>query len=168
MGKKKVEELKWFVTRAKKAGYHVGRNRNGGGWIDVAKKCGGDVSTKSQAREYLARLFGNPDGSSYLSHEHPRGGARQLTPIVVIKADVQSKDFLTSWEWTELRYRVLKHYGRKCMCCGSSPNDGAVIHVDHIQPRSTHPELALEFSNLQVLCSLCNRGKSNTDQTDWR
>ena len=28
--------------------------------------------------------------------------------------------------------------------------------------------LALVTSNLQILCSLCNKGKSNWDQTDWR
>ena len=42
------------------------------------------------------------------------------------------------------------------------------IHVDHIKPRSTHPELALDPNNLQVMCDDCNLGKSNTDQIDWR
>jgi 5-methylcytosine-specific restriction endonuclease McrA len=28
--------------------------------------------------------------------------------------------------------------------------------------------LALEITNLQVLCADCNIGKSNTDETDWR
>jgi hypothetical protein len=42
------------------------------------------------------------------------------------------------------------------------------LHVDHIKSRSKHPDLALEITNLQVLCADCNIGKSNTDETDWR
>lgn len=73
--------------------------------------------------------------------------------------------FFDSREWQELRYAVLKHYGRKCMLCGATSGE---MHVDHIKPRSKYPLLALEFSNLQVLCRPCNLGKSNTDETDWR
>lgn len=77
-------------------------------------------------------------------------------------------DFYQSWEWARLRYEVLKTYGRRCMCCGIHADDGATICVDHIKPRKRHPDLELEFSNMQVLCSLCNRGKGSDDTTDWR
>lgn len=73
--------------------------------------------------------------------------------------------FYKTREWLELRYKVLKTYGRKCMCCGQTKGQ---IHVDHIKPRSKYPELSLVFTNLQVLCHDCNVGKSNKDQTDWR
>jgi 5-methylcytosine-specific restriction endonuclease McrA len=42
------------------------------------------------------------------------------------------------------------------------------MHVDHIKPRSKYPALELAEDNLQVLCELCNIGKSNTNETDWR
>ena len=42
------------------------------------------------------------------------------------------------------------------------------MHVDHIKPRSTHPHLSLDESNLQVLCDDCNVGKSNRYEDDWR
>lgn len=73
--------------------------------------------------------------------------------------------FYDSREWHVLRYKVIKAHGRVCMACGS--NEGA-MHVDHIKPRSRFPELALEFSNLQVLCKACNLGKSSWDETDFR
>lgn len=76
--------------------------------------------------------------------------------------------FLASWQWTRLRYEILKKFGRRCQCCGATPDDGAVMHVDHIKPRSTHPQLSLDPDNLQVLCASCNKGKSNLDETDWR
>lgn len=80
-----------------------------------------------------------------------------------------SKSFYASPEWRKLRVRVLEKYGARCMCCGRNHKDhGVVIHVDHIKPRSKHPELSLVFENLQILCEDCNLGKSNLYDTDWR
>jgi Restriction endonuclease len=75
--------------------------------------------------------------------------------------------FLMSEAWMKLRYQVLRHYGRKCMCCGRKPPE-VEIHVDHIKPRSKFPALSLDFNNLQVLCKECNLGKSAWDESDWR
>jgi len=83
------------------------------------------------------------------------------------KNNPKSDEFLQSWAWTNLRYRVLKAYGRQCQCCGAKP-PAVVLHVDHIKPRSLYPELALEFDNLQVLCHDCNKGKSNKFEDDFR
>ncbi len=82
--------------------------------------------------------------------------------------DPRADAFLSSFEWRRKRMEVLKHYGATCMCCGASPRTGAVVNVDHIKPRKTHPHLALDFDNLQVLCDACNHGKGNWDRTDWR
>lgn len=76
--------------------------------------------------------------------------------------------FLKTFEWRQLRMIVLKKRGARCECCGASPRDGIVIHVDHIKPRRKYPELALTESNLQVLCEVCNHGKGSWDETDWR
>ena len=84
------------------------------------------------------------------------------------KLFVQTDEFLSSWEWTTLRMKVLLKHGRRCMCCGADPSDGAKICVDHIKPRSTHPELALIEENLQVLCYECNKGKGAWNMTDFR
>ena len=55
------------------------------------------------------------------------------------------------------------------MCCGATPDDGrTVLHVDHIKPRHTHPQLSLDENNLQILCSVCNQGKGAWDKTDHR
>jgi 5-methylcytosine-specific restriction endonuclease McrA len=83
-------------------------------------------------------------------------------------ASKMSQDqFFRSLAWLELRYKVLKHYGGRCMCCGHTGKT-RTLQVDHIKPRIKFPELALEFSNLQVLCKQCNQGKGFKDQTDWR
>lgn len=80
----------------------------------------------------------------------------------------KSDEFLRSYQWRKLRYKVLTKYGSRCMCCGLTPDDGVKIHVDHIKPRSKFPELSLDINNLQILCEQCNHGKSNWDQTDFR
>lgn len=74
------------------------------------------------------------------------------------------QQFYESWEWKELRFKVLKKYGAKCMLCGVTEQ----IVVDHIKPRSKFPKLQLAFDNMQVLCDSCNKGKSNKDFTDFR
>ena len=58
-----------------------------------------------------------------------------------------------------LRYDILERDGRRCRMCGATVEDGVKLHVDHIIPVSKGGRT--EPSNLQVLCSRCNRGKSN-------
>jgi 5-methylcytosine-specific restriction endonuclease McrA len=36
-----------------------------------------------------------------------------------------------------------------------------IFDIDHIQPISKFPDLALETTNLKLLCSACNKKKSN-------
>lgn len=71
-------------------------------------------------------------------------------------------------KWRQVRYQALKRSNGRCDCCGATAkSSGAPLHVDHIKPKSLHPELAVELSNLQVLCADCNVGKGNWDETDW-
>lgn len=81
------------------------------------------------------------------------------------KLVIPEHPFYGSKKWHELRYKVIKLYGRVCMACGSKEGH---MHVDHIKPRSRYPELELELSNLQILCRPCNMGKGAWDETDWR
>jgi 5-methylcytosine-specific restriction endonuclease McrA len=79
-----------------------------------------------------------------------------------------SSGFLYSKEWVNLRKSVLDSYGTKCMKCGTLPSKKNPANVDHIKPRKLFPDLALEFSNLQVLCGKCNKEKGNKNQIDYR
>lgn len=81
----------------------------------------------------------------------------------------QSKaGFYNSGKWRILRHQALEEYGSRCACCGITPAQGAIMHVDHIKPRSKYPELELELTNLQILCEDCNKGKSNLSDKKWR
>ena len=59
-----------------------------------------------------------------------------------------------------VRYQVLKSANGKCMLCGALASD-AVLHVDHIVPRSEGGTNDIE--SLQRLCEQCNLSKSNRD-----
>ena len=94
---------------------------------------------------------------------------RATHPKVPDKSKFTGREpFLKSFEWKKLRYEILSKSDGRCQLCGRSAADGALLNVDHIKPRSKYPELALEASNLQVLCAICNHGKFNLDETDWR
>lgn len=142
------------------------------------------VSRKKRARylleaeEIATRLGVKLDSRSWESvwsflerHREDRKKSSKPKPAKQKRAywvDPKSDEFLLSWEWKKLRMKVLVKYGATCMCCGASKDDGVRIHVDHIKPRSKFPKLALVEDNLQVLCDVCNQGKSNIDMTDWR
>jgi 5-methylcytosine-specific restriction protein A len=80
-----------------------------------------------------------------------------------------SRKFLDTHEWARVRYEVLlKFKDRPCMACGRGPRQGVWLNVDHVKPRKTHPPLALDVENCQILCSDCNKGKGNWDTSDWR
>lgn len=91
--------------------------------------------------------------------------AKKTEQVRALKQEKKPNGFYETRQWQELRYRVLRHYGRQCMLCGSV---GGELHVDHIKPRSLYPNLELTFDNLQILCRPCNMGKSNKDDKDWR
>ena len=82
-------------------------------------------------------------------------------------SSLSGDEFYSSQKWRAVRYEALKRSRGCCELCGAVPHQHP-LHVDHIKPRSKFPHLALEVSNLQVLCRDCNLGKGNSDSIDWR
>jgi 5-methylcytosine-specific restriction endonuclease McrA len=86
-----------------------------------------------------------------------------------VQQQAWAPDFYDSKEWKRVRFDVLERhfakYGHWCLLCH---NKFTPLHVDHIKPRSKYPELALDANNLQVLCHICNEGKGNRSETDFR
>jgi 5-methylcytosine-specific restriction endonuclease McrA len=76
-----------------------------------------------------------------------------------------SDQFVKSPEWKAVRASAIDLYGPICMKCGAESE----IQVDHIKPKSKYPELALELSNLQILCWPCNKEKwHKQSEEDYR
>lgn len=61
-------------------------------------------------------------------------------------------------EYVRWRKAVLARDGETCQMCGvgRASDPAVVLHVDHIQPLRTHPELAYELSNGRCLCRPCH------------
>jgi hypothetical protein len=67
-----------------------------------------------------------------------------------------------------LRFSVFLRDGFRCQSCGKSPvtHPGIELHCDHIIPWSKDGKTNL--NNLRTLCSDCNLGKGNMDESkDW-
>lgn len=65
-----------------------------------------------------------------------------------------------------LRWQVFQRDQWRCVGCGRNSHDNAILHVDHIVPRSRGGADSLK--NYQTLCDVCNLGKGNRDDTDLR
>lgn len=76
------------------------------------------------------------------------------------KAELEEAErFYGSPEWTALRQLVLTEEGINCSACRRRIKRQSDVTVDHRLPRSRYPHLALDRSNLQVLCRRCNSKK---------
>jgi 5-methylcytosine-specific restriction endonuclease McrA len=85
-----------------------------------------------------------------------------LTPNEIAKAIFKTTDpFLYSQKWKILRKQAIALYGTTCVKCGAEQTKFKRVNIDHIKPRKYFPHLALEITNLQPLCSPCNKRKGN-------
>ena len=68
----------------------------------------------------------------------------------------ERKRFYKSKAWQVTRMKVLERDNYECVMCRKEGKvttaDRAILEVDHINELSKHPELALEETNLRVLC----------------
>lgn len=103
----------------------------------------------------------------YVKPKRRKKKQKALVQVEQVPKD-KVKRFYEGFEWRRLRYSILKKYGFRCLACGRSPEDGAVIHVDHIKPLRKNWDLRLDPDNLQPLCDWCNHGKGNWDESDLR
>ena len=83
---------------------------------------------------------------------------RQLPDVEIAPSQSRSHKTPRNINW-RLRALVLMRDGARCQLCGTTPQDGSKLHVDHICPWSEGGETVIE--NLQILCDRCNIGKSD-------
>ncbi len=90
-----------------------------------------------------------PESPSYYRPAHA-GAARAAH-----RARTREDAFYSTRAWRAIRAVVLTEEP-VCRTCGERWSEA----VDHILPRHRHPQLALERSNLQALCSICHNTKT--------
>lgn len=84
----------------------------------------------------------------------------EIPTVESIKSTKKTKRTPRNINW-RIRAMVLMRDGAKCKLCGSTLNDEVKLHVDHVTPWANGGETVLE--NLQILCHICNIGKSNIE-----
>lgn len=114
-----------------------------------------------QRNEYLKQMRKFEEAGLFKKHEQEE---RQRQS----EKNGTASNFYQTKEWRRLRYQAFKQYGNRCAVCGRGPKDNLIMHVDHIKARSLYPHLALEITNLQIMCGECNVSKSNKDKIKWR
>jgi hypothetical protein len=186
MGKKSAEKAKQLASLARKLVYLSGNKfKTGVGLYEQAlhkaqfvpgfvRHCY-DARKCIEMNTQILELYVMEHRAEVLKNKKVRPHKQSIAepkpwekPQTVSGVDVASPEFLQTYEWRKVRMEALKKHGARCMCCGASPANGAVMNVDHIKPRKLWPSLALDLNNLQVLCHDCNHGKGNWDTTDWR
>ncbi len=60
----------------------------------------------------------------------------------------------------KIRYQVMRRDQFRCQLCGARAEDGARLHIDHINPVSKGG--TSDMGNLRTLCDRCNLGKGDS------
>src|SRR5450755_1660456 len=79
---------------------------------------------------------------------------QQLTPTTNPR---QSSAYIRKAISTKKRFEIFKRDNFICQYCGRTPDDGVILHVDHIIPVAKGGEN--EDINLTTSCFDCNSGK---------
>lgn len=76
---------------------------------------------------------------------------------------------LKTAKWQRLRKNIIHRDGGYCQRCknllGMITTDKLEVH--HIKPRSTHPDLMFDPSNLITVCSTCNMALGVSGELDF-
>lgn len=64
--------------------------------------------------------------------------------------------FYLSPAWRKVRLQALRRAGWRCAECSADLRLEARAQVHHVLDVATHPELALDLSNLRCLCAKCH------------
>lgn len=100
----------------------------------------------------------SPIGTRWLCDECVNRFSLMAPPVEVERKPEHAKE--RAKLTPSLRFDVLERDNFTCRGCGASPLDDkdTRLHIDHIHPIARGGKTTLE--NLQVLCSVCNLGKS--------
>jgi hypothetical protein len=157
---KTPDEKKWLEDRAAR---RVGRG------FDVCRKLELDRSSSPHWRNPHLCLFWTGAGRTIPIIKMRSGAIIQKVSMADVPTgylgpeaedEVTTTDEKTPSESMpkSRRFDIMKRDGFKCQLCGTSQEQGAVLHVDHKVPLANGG--SNEDENLWTLCEPCNLGKS--------
>lgn len=77
---------------------------------------------------------------------------------VAAAASGKAKQF-ERWRHSEIKSTLRVEVQRRCAYCEAFVDDVSFPHVEHIVPKSRHPELAHRWRNMTSACGRCNIAK---------
>jgi len=115
--------------------------------------------------EYARRIRELRDEEGFQIKSHV--DRADLKPGEYILETLEQKPVISRTISPQLRNEILERNGFTCQLCGAGPGDTdpfnpnrkVRLHVDHVKPISQGG--TDDRSNLRVLCSACNQGRSN-------
>lgn len=115
--------------------------------------------------EYARRIRELRDEEGYQIKSHV--DRADLKPGEYILETLEQKPVISRTISPQLRNEILERNGFTCQLCGAGPGDAdpfnpnrkVRLHVDHVKPISQGG--TDDRTNLRVLCSACNQGRSN-------
>lgn len=69
----------------------------------------------------------------------------------------------TRYRHPHIKRAALEESFGKCIYCESKPSHVHPGDLEHIRPKSLHPHLVVEWTNLGFVCNECNRRKGSYD-----
>ncbi|MDR2125256.1 MAG: HNH endonuclease [Prevotellaceae bacterium] len=115
-------------------------------------------SKKSPLKELVTKINHN---NLYYNYQDVENKKPQTTDEKIL-LNIDKSKFVKAG----VRWQVFERDDFKCIACGKSAHDGAILHVDHIIPISKGGSNTMD--NYQTLCHLCNIGKSNKSKKNLR
>lgn len=102
---------------------------------------------------YRPRILGTPEQQRRAYESQPKR--------------IADRKFLNSAAWRRVRALKLRD-NPLCERCQRNGRLEPATHVHHVKERSIHPELALELSNLESLCTSCHSSHHGYNSTAHR
>lgn len=85
--------------------------------------------------------------------------------MINVKTKADRAKFYGSTDWRQLRQQCLERDHYECQWCKAegrlTTQYDSILEVDHIKELEYYPELALDISNLRVLCKDCHNRRHN-------
>lgn len=152
----------WLVSNSAKARIRAFFEANIGRIVTTH-----DVSEVARIRDYQRRIreLRNEEGMRILSHID----RHDLKPGEYVLESLELSPAFGRGMSPQLRTFILERNGFSCQLCGAGPGDPdpfdvtrrVRLHIDHVTPISQGG--SDDPSNLRVVCSACNAGRSNIE-----
>ena len=119
-------------------------------------------SINCRNKHLIGRTAPNKGTSGLIKWDEKRRMAAQI--LWHEKRESSDNYKFSGTKWGNVRKHVLVRDNYECQDCGFT--EKAIMQVDHILPKSTHPELMYKSENCITLCPNCHARKTVSEKSE--